>query len=292
MNCHICESTKVKKLTTNLYKCEDCKTLQRSSPYEYYEEVKNLYNSTYYTQNYKNRYGKEIYEDIENVRKISNRRLDIIENLYLREGECNNCGTSNCSGCYVRNFVSSLKGKSLLDIGCGIGIFIEVAKYRGYQVKGIDINKDTLHIVPNNIRDNIFIIDINKFESKERFDIITLWYVIEHLPNPEDVIRKVWKMLKYGGILGISTPNGDGASARFKPDWYYSVIPQDHLFEFSPYSMSHLLSKNKFKVLKVVNTGYHPERIFKNPISRKIFEIYQTYIGLGDTFEIYASKKI
>lgn len=290
MNCKICGAP-ANLVSGSLYKCNHCKTLQRVSPSDYYSSIKSVYDESYYDENYKKRYGKTLTQDIDNLRKIANNRLDVIENIYLREGECKGCSYNECSSCYVRNFVVSLKGRSLLDVGCGVGIFIEVAKSRGFDVWGVDINKNILHLVSKEIGSRIMINDFESFEINRKFDIITMWYVLEHLPDPEKIIAKVWNMLKYGGIFAVSTPNGDGASSRFNPEWYYSVVPKDHIFEFSPKSLSLLLSRNGFKVVRVINTGFHPERIVKVWGLRELFGLYQKIFNVGDTFEIYAVKK-
>lgn len=291
MQCYICKNN-LTYVADKLYKCFSCKTLQRSNPEEYYRSILEVYNSKYFNERYENRYGKKISEDIENMKKLANTRLDTIENIYLREGECSGCGSISCSGCYIRNFVSSLKNKSILDIGCGVGVFLDVAKRRGYDVKGVDINKEILHFLNPDIRDRVVITDFLNYETKEKFDIVTIWYVIEHLPNPREIIRKVWGLLKYGGILAISTPNGDGFTQRLKPKFYYSLVPEDHIFEFSQDSLSLLLKEERFKVVKIVNTGFHPERVSKLPIIKSILSVYQKIIQVGDTFEIYAVKKI
>ncbi|MFN4245771.1 MAG: class I SAM-dependent methyltransferase [Brevinematia bacterium] len=290
MVCYICSSG-VEEVYRKIYRCSKCFTLQRKDPFEYYSSVKGVYDSSYYRSRYFERYGKEISLDVENIRKMANKRMDTIENVYLREGECSGCSSFDCGSCYVRNFVSSLRGKRVLDVGCGIGVFLEVAKSRGYDIVGVDLNKDVLHIVSSSIRDNIVISSFEEFDTREKFDVVTMWYVLEHLPDPESVLKKAWNILKYGGVLAISTPNGNGASVRFKPRWYYSVIPEDHIFEFSVEGISIMLSRNNFKIVNVVNSGFHPERVVKLPILKNLFGIYQRIINLGDTFEVYAVKK-
>lgn len=290
MRCYVC-SSRLEKVAISLYRCSSCRTLQREKPEEYYLEVIKCYNDEYYGSGYTSRYGKDIGSDVEVMRRFAVRRMDVIENIYLREGECEGCGSSMCYGCFVRNFAFSLRRKRVLDIGCGVGVFIEVAKSRGYSVKGIDINGSVLGLVSEYVRGDVEVADIKKFESDEKFDIVTMWYVLEHLPDPESVIRKVWGLLRYGGVFALSTPNGDGASARFVPKWYYSAVPEDHIFEFSPSSLSHLLRRNGFTVRRVVNGGFHPERVVRIGFFREVFGFFQRVIGLGDTFEVYSVKR-
>ncbi|MEN2998913.1 MAG: class I SAM-dependent methyltransferase [Brevinematia bacterium] len=274
-----------------MHKCFSCGTIQREDPIGYYNVVKTQYRGDYFGTRYSKRYGISLDDDFENLKKVSERRMDTIENLYLRLGECNRCVAEVCNACYVRNFVFSLRNRSLLDVGCGVGVFVETALRRGYDAKGIDINREILHLVGESVVDRVIIGDFSEFETDKKFDVITMWYTLEHLPAPEEAIKKVWNMLKYGGVFAISTPNCDGASAKFKTSWYYSILPEDHIFEFSPNSLRILLSRNGFSVVKVINTGFHPERVTNIPVLRELFGIYQKLFDIGDTFEIYSTKR-
>ncbi len=292
MKCIACDSNHLIKVHENLFKCKRCNTLQRENPDEYYKKIKTVYNDSYFSERYKKRHGKDIKQDIDNIKKIATRRIEIIENLLLRESECEGCNSINCDGCYVRNLVKSLKNRKLLDIGCGSGIFLEVAKSRGFKVKGIDFNKHILHILPENIKEDVIIGDFLSYETDEKFDVITMFFVLEHMPNVKEVLRKVWGMLKYGGILAISTPNGNGFTASLTPSNYYSLIPEDHLYEFSVKSLTNLLKKNNFRISRIINTGFHPERITNKKLVFPFVSLYQKIINLGDTFEVYAVKKL
>lgn len=292
MNCIACDSNHLTKVHENLLKCRKCNTLQRENPNEYYEKIKTVYNENYFSERYKKRHGKDIQQDVDNIKKIATRRIEIIENLLLRESECERCNSNSCDGCYVRNLVKSLKNRKLLDIGCGSGIFLEVAKSRSFKVKGIDFNTHILHILPESVREDVIIRDFLEYETDEKFDVVTMFFVIEHMPNVREVLNKVWKMLKYGGILAISTPNSNGFTASLKPENYYSIIPEDHLYEFSVKGLTNLLQKNNFRIAIIINTGFHPERVTNNKFLLPLVSLYQKIKNLGDTFEIYAVKKL
>lgn len=290
MKCVACGSENFVYLSKDVLRCKNCKTLLRSNPEDYYKGIKKVYDKTYYDQKYLTRYGKSVEEDIPNIKKLAERRLNVIENTYLKEFECGSCSVNGCDDCSVRPRFSFVK-KKLLDIGCGMGVFLEVAMERGFYVKGIDVNKDILYVVNPEIRSYIQIVDVRDFNTSEVFDVITMWYVLEHVPDVESIIRKVWGMLKYGGVLAISTPNGFGATARYNLDWYLSALPEDHLYEFSHQGIIHLLERNNFVVRRIFNTGFHPERISKNFFIKNFFYFYQKLLNIGDTFEIYAVKR-
>ncbi|MGB9621256.1 MAG: class I SAM-dependent methyltransferase [Brevinematia bacterium] len=291
MKCIACGEELINPLSNRIFRCSNCKTLLREDPEGYYKKIKSVYDEEYYNKKYLTRYGKHVKDDFPNIRKLAERRLDIIENTYLKEFECKSCGLGGCNACNIRPKFS-FTNKKLLDIGCGIGVFLEVAKERGFDVKGIDINKDIIYVVNPDIRENIEIVDIMDFNTDEKFDVISMWFVLEHIPYVEEVIKKVWNLLKYGGVFALSTPNGFGASSRYNLSWYLSVFPEDHLYEFSQKGISYLLRRNNFVIRRIVNTGFHPERISKNPFIKNIFHLYQRISGIGDTFEVYAVKRL
>ena len=75
--------------------------------------------------------------------------------------------------------------KKILDIGCGTGAFLKMAKDNGWQVSGIEPNQNARTIANQVCNNNVFTIEaLHKFKANS-FDVITLWHVLEHLPNLE-----------------------------------------------------------------------------------------------------------
>jgi SAM-dependent methyltransferase len=80
------------------------------------------------------------------------------------------------------------------------------------------------------------------------FDVVTMWDVLEHLPNPIETLRKVYALLKPNGKLIVATPNIDSVPARIlKENWFPLEIPR-HLVLYSPQTVSSLLAKTGFTV--------------------------------------------
>ncbi|HXX64134.1 MAG TPA: class I SAM-dependent methyltransferase, partial [Bacteroidota bacterium] len=91
------------------------------------------------------------------------------------------------------------------------------------------------------------ILDISFGERK--FDIVTLWNVLEHLPHPVESIQKVRSLLKEGGILIAAVPNFHSFQSRvFRDRWYHLEVPR-HLYHFDPDSLAKLLSNQGFSIL-------------------------------------------
>ena len=92
----------------------------------------------------------------------------------------------------------------LLDIGCGTGSFLAFMKKKGCKVSGIESNAKARNIcLENNI-------EVQATETElhpESFDTISLWHVLEHLPNPENSINTYRDLLKPTGLLVVAVPN-------------------------------------------------------------------------------------
>jgi 2-polyprenyl-3-methyl-5-hydroxy-6-metoxy-1,4-benzoquinol methylase len=141
------------------------------------------------------------------------------------------------------------KGK-LLDVGCAFGFFLDVARQRGWTVAGIEISEYAAEYAARQLGLSVTNKTITEamFEEKS-FDVITIWYVIEHLQNPKQVLRHLSNFLKDDGMLVISTPNVDSYRARIQGKKWRCWIPPEHLVYFSPETMRNLLKKCALEII-------------------------------------------
>ncbi len=139
-----------------------------------------------------------------------------------------------------------VKGKKVLDAGCGYGLGAWIWLKGGAQlVKAYDISKSTLNFAKKNYQSpkiKFEKLDFNKDEFPHRnfFDVVCSIEVIEHLKNYEFYLKNIFKSLKKGGILFLTTPNA-------------AISTQDnqfHLHEFTDKELKALLSSLNFKILK------------------------------------------
>jgi 2-polyprenyl-3-methyl-5-hydroxy-6-metoxy-1,4-benzoquinol methylase len=104
----------------------------------------------------------------------------------------------------------------LLDVGCGNGEFLRVARDAGYRVCGIDISAASADLVRRHGID-VRVGDLRApgvFRDDERFDLITFWDVVEHLPDPRSFLARARELLAPGGHVLVKTPGTSPASVR------------------------------------------------------------------------------
>ncbi|MBP5706874.1 MAG: class I SAM-dependent methyltransferase, partial [Spirochaetales bacterium] len=190
-----------------------------------------------------------------------------------------------------------VKGGKLLDFGSGLGFFGEYASENGFDVKCVDISDYAVNYITDKLKLNAEKGDAQYFENtNEKFDVISSFYVIEHVKEFEKLIFMMYNHLSDGGVLALSTPNADGVSIKKNFDKYADKHPNDHYRIFSPKFMKKLLRKYGFRHVKVNITGIHPERMSENKsmLNNKLMlfmtKFFAKVFGLGDTFEIYEQK--
>lgn len=142
--------------------------------------------------------------------------------------------------------------KTILDVGCGTGDFLKTAQDNGWLVSGIEPNdtaRKSANLKTNNAAFNTE--QFLKF-NKNSFDVITLWHVLEHLPNLEEHISILKSLLKPNGTLIIAVPNYKSFDAKYYKQFWAALDVPRHLWHFNKLSVSNLLASINMKVVKVL----------------------------------------
>lgn len=156
----------------------------------------------------------------------------------------------------VRHLPRPMSGQRLLDVGCGNGDFLRLARDLGWRVSGVDFDpraveasrKDGLDVLLGGI-------EIAHHQSK-RFDVITLSHVLEHVHDPRHLLMRCRALLKPTGLLWIDTPNiGAQGYQLFGAFWRGLEVPR-HLVLFSRDTLEQLLLELKFQ--NVEDAPYRP----------------------------------
>lgn len=142
--------------------------------------------------------------------------------------------------------------KTLLDIGCGTGDFLETAKNNNWNVVGVEPNKQARVIANNKTNNSVF--DIKHLETlkENSFDVITLWHVLEHLPNLDMHVKLFKRLLKQNGTLVIAVPNFKSYDAQYYKNYWAAYDVPRHLWHFSKTSIEKLFHQEQFKLVKIL----------------------------------------
>lgn len=141
-------------------------------------------------------------------------------------------------------------GKSILDYGCGAGDFLLHMKNNGYEVMGMEPNEKANAISKNKIgKDNVVNCELQEINRK--FDVITMWHVLEHIPNLQETIQELKKHLNEYGTLIIAVPNHLSYDANYYRNYWAAYDVPRHLWHFNPKSIKALFNNFGMKIEKV-----------------------------------------
>ena len=229
------------------------------------------YNEDYFLGEYRRQYGKTYLEDFDHIKNAALGRLRRITAL-----------------------MKTVSHPRLLDVGCAYGPFLLAAAEAGFRVEGIDIATAAVDYVKKTLG---LPCTLERFDGEKGstwpylFNTVTMWFVIEHFRDLELVLRRCNRIMEMRGILAFSTPNGSGISARRNAREFYRNSPADHYTIWTPNSVARVLKRYGFESRSIRITGHHPERFPQACAgNRALFWLFSRFLGLGDTFEVYAQK--
>jgi SAM-dependent methyltransferase len=234
--CNLCGGTDVRPFCPenerSLVQCRAC-GLVYVSPRPDPHELAALYGEAYFhnddsgTVGYTNYIGDEA-----NIRKTFRRRLNRIERFTDAPGR-------------------------LLDIGCAAGFFLSEAQERGWQAEGLDVSSFAVNYTQERFgiparHGSLLDLDF----TGRRFDLVTMWDVIEHVPDPAANIARVADLLEPGGLFALATPDVGSLPARLTgPRWVGYKLQEEHVYYFSADTLRAMLSVAGFEVLDVYHVG-------------------------------------
>ena len=141
------------------------------------------------------------------------------------------------------------ESKTILDVGAGTGDFLKVCKKNNWDAYGIEPSDKARKIAAEkeiNLKQ-----DISELKN-ELFDVITLWHVLEHIPNLIEYIDQLKKLLKPNGVLLIAVPNYKSYDAEYYKEYWAAFDVPRHLWHFSKESIQKLFSQVNMNVEKIL----------------------------------------
>ena len=210
----------------------------------------------------------------------------------------------------LRQTIRDGRNLRLLDIGCSSGFFLNEAREAGFAVEGVELSPDTADFARSHFGLTVHTgtLDSGPFAPKS-FDVVTLFDVIEHVPDPLRELAGIRQLLKPGGVILQATPNIDGLFPRLslklanRLDYWPHPEPPHHLFQFSTRTLGEMLEKAGFEPLRTWQTRIDLAYSFGTPGSWKASPKLLAYaalfaptaligpwIGKGDNLYIAAKK--
>jgi SAM-dependent methyltransferase len=166
-------------------------------------------------------------------------------------------------------FVPIPDGKHLLDVGCGGGFFLRVCRRLGASVKGIEPSPIGARFARSYDLE-VFNGTVDKFETDDRFDIITVNQVLEHVPDPVATLARLKQLLALSGTIIIAVPNAACRWAKkLRWKWDGADLPY-HLMQFTPQSLSRAAQEAGLKVCRI--RTYSDPRIVSYSVRKHLRE--------------------
>jgi len=146
----------------------------------------------------------------------------------------------------------------LLDVGCGYGTFIALARGAGWDARGMDFSAAAAAAAHARYGVDVEVGDFaNRGAGRERFDVVTMWDAIEHFPDPLQALQSAFDALKPGGRLIVSTPDTESWDAKLLGSrWYgYTKVPE-HLWYFNRQTLGALGERAGFQLVDARPWGF------------------------------------
>ena len=144
------------------------------------------------------------------------------------------------------------KTGKILDIGCGTAEFLKTFKDAKWETLGIEPSPEVRKMAIGNygldVREEA---EIKNLETAS-FDVITMWHVLEHVPQLNDRIEDLKRMLKPKGLIIIAVPNPTSLDAKiYAENWAAYDVPR-HLYHFSPKDIDTIFNNHELKVFRIL----------------------------------------
>ena len=138
------------------------------------------------------------------------------------------------------------RGQRMLDIGCGRGTMVNLARAEGVDAYGVERNFP--HGTPN---PHIYYKDLFDCQfPADNFQLVILWHVLEHLAEPKKSLAEIYRILAPGGWLSLAVPNYGGAQAEASgKHWFHLDIPR-HFWQFRPKPLQQMIEQQGFHLVQ------------------------------------------
>ena len=232
--CELCNSTNFKETKYSIFKqkivkCQKCGFVRLN----YFKEE----------------YDQDLYKYYENYSKTINSKE------WKERAKLNLTSLRKTLKKYSYKYNSNKKDISLLDFGCGLGLTLDTSKKLGWDTSGIEMNQFCIDFCQK--KNHQVFTNLSQIKDNNKFDIITLFDVLEHVPNPNNLLKDLKTKLSKEGFLIITCPNWNSLERYiFQNDW--KAIDPQHYYYFNEKSIRNSLKKANLKIIKLKTKNFNP----------------------------------
>jgi 2-polyprenyl-3-methyl-5-hydroxy-6-metoxy-1,4-benzoquinol methylase len=243
--CPLCEATTrrllLRKNGFDIVRCGGC-GLGYVHPMPTGECLAELYNEAArrgdtHTVAYKRYIGPQRPDHVALARRV----VDLIAECGMRNAEL---GKEIGSAFRIPHSAFRIPQQRLLDVGCAAGFLLDEARRRGWEVRGVEISRDLGEYARDRLGLDLFIGELSDAGwPPASFEVVTVIGTIEHVADPRALLRECCRLLVPGGLLVVLTENLENPIACHVPRAWNGFMPPEHLYHFTPQSLSRLLGE-------------------------------------------------
>jgi SAM-dependent methyltransferase len=233
------------------------------------------YESDYFDKEYKAQYGKSYMADRQSILERNQHRYEKVKHLF-----------------------TAATHPQLLEIGSAAGYFLKAMQDEDFTVRGWEISK-TMATYANarglktTRQDFLKGAKDHTKRNKKPYDVLAMFYVLEHLPDQKEVWTHLTRLVRTGGFLLLALPSAAGPAFRFHRAEWYKTHPTDHAVDYSPKALKHVGAQFGFSVRALFSEGIHPQRfpLGKIGIFNRLYRKALTSAPLSDTIFAVLERK-
>lgn len=184
-----------------------------------------------------------------------------------------------------------VKTKNLLDLGAGTGDFLITAQDSGFSITGIEPNAKARKLAEQK---GVHLLASLDEVSGQKFQVITLWHVFEHLPNLDEQITSLVNLLSEDGVLVIAVPNFKSFDAKYYKSYWAAFDVPRHLWHFSKTSISKLFVPHEMEVVKTKPMwfdAFYVSILSEKYKGNKVYLISAFFVGLWSNLKAIFTKE-
>jgi 2-polyprenyl-3-methyl-5-hydroxy-6-metoxy-1,4-benzoquinol methylase len=144
-----------------------------------------------------------------------------------------------------------------LEVGSAAGFFLQAMRERGFEVHGVEVSEYAANFAREEFGlDTVFNGKLDEADlPRDHFDVVAMWDVIEHLADPIRELQRIRQLMKKDGFLVLQTQNPEHWFARMLGEKWQHFKQLEHVYHFSPKTITEALDRGGFEVISIDNRG-------------------------------------